>query len=95
MNSQRLGPRREQIEYAMTVHRGVIRDAQRWPCVSVEFDGNPIRIYRADKASSVELLSPIALHAPAAVQLAHWLYRPYRVALALGTHEPPFGCAVV
>jgi len=44
----------------MTVHRGVIRDAQRWPCVSVEFDGNPIRIYRADKASSVELLSPIA-----------------------------------
>jgi hypothetical protein len=60
MNSQRLGPRREQIEYAMTVHRGVIRDAQRWPCVSVEFDGNPIRIYRADKASSVELLSPIA-----------------------------------
>jgi hypothetical protein len=54
----------------MTVHRGVIRDAQRWPLVSVEFDGNPIRIYRADKASSVELLSPIALHAPAAVQLA-------------------------
>jgi hypothetical protein len=44
----------------MTVHRGVIRDAQRWPRVSVEFDGNPIRIYRADKASSVELLSPIA-----------------------------------
>jgi hypothetical protein len=78
----------------MTVLRWVIGEAERSPGVSVEFDGNPIRIYRADKASSVELLSPIAPHAPAAVQLAQCLYRPYRVALALGTQEPPFGCAV-
>ena len=30
--SWRVGPRREQIEYAMAVHRGVIRSRRKWRC---------------------------------------------------------------